>query len=176
VTASNFRGTASQTSNPVDVPVPAGGAGSGGPGAGTTLVAPVLTGAGESHTIWVEGPAQPRISRTRRHPVGTVFRFMLNETATVRFTFLRATPGRKVGRKCVAQTKRNRAKPRCTRFVPAGTLKFTGHAGLNKVAFQGHITTRKKLPLGTYTLSITATNAAGQKSAPKTLRFKIVKR
>jgi hypothetical protein len=90
--------------------------------------------------------------------------------------FLRATPGRNVGRKCVAQTKRNRAKPRCTRFVPAGTLKFTGHAGLNKVAFQGHITTRKKLPLGTYTLSITATNAAGQKSAPKALRFKIVKR
>ena len=105
-----------------------------------------------------------------------VFSFTLNETASVRFAFSRAAPGRRVGKRCVAQTRRNVHRRRCTRSVPAGSLGFTGHSGVNKVAFQGRTSPRKKLKLGTYTLTITATNAASEKAKPQALRFKIVKR
>jgi hypothetical protein len=59
--------------------------------------------------------------------------------------------------------------------VTKGTLSFTGHAGTNHVSFQGRISRSKRLQLGTYTLIITATNAAGQGSSPKQLTFTIVK-
>lgn len=54
-------------------------------------------------------------------------------------------------------------------------MTFTAHAGANKVAFQGRISPSKKLPPGTYTLIITAANAAGQRSSPESLSFTIVK-
>jgi hypothetical protein len=58
--------------------------------------------------------------------------------------------------------------------VTRGVLSFPGHTGLNKVFFHGRITASKKLPLGRYTLLITA-SAAGQRSKSQTLRFTIVK-
>jgi hypothetical protein len=82
--------------------------------------------------------------------------------------------GRKVKGKCVASTNKNRRKPSCTRTVTRGALSFPGHTGLNKVSFQGRITASKKLPLGRYTLLITA-SAAWQLSKPQTLRFTIAK-
>jgi hypothetical protein len=59
--------------------------------------------------------------------------------------------------------------------VVKGTLSFTGHSGKNRVSFQGRISHSKKLLPGTYTLVITATNAAGQNSAPSRLSFTILK-
>lgn len=91
------------------------------------------------------------------------------------FAFTQQVPGRKVGRKCVAQTKKNRHKHACKQTVTAATLSFTGHTGTNKVVFQGRVSRSKKLTPERYTLIITATNAAGQKSAPQTLGFTIVK-
>jgi hypothetical protein len=169
VTASNVRGSATQTSAGVAVPVPGGG---GGGQAGP----PVITDAVETNKIWVEGRKLARLTRTRKHPVGTVFRFTLSEPAAVRLAFARAMPGRKVGTRCVAPTKRNAAKRRCTRLVVAGTLAFNGHAGGDAVAFAGRISASRRLRLGRYTLSITASDTAGRKSNPATLRFKIAAR
>ena len=104
-----------------------------------------------------------------RPPVGTTFRFTLNEAATVRFAFAQVLPGRKVNGKCVAQTATNRTHKPCTRSVPRGSLSFSAGAGLHKLAFQGRLTRTTKLKPGTYTLTIRATNAAGQQ-ATKTLR------
>jgi hypothetical protein len=59
--------------------------------------------------------------------------------------------------------------------VTQGTLTFTGRSGLNKVAFQGRFSRSKKLPLGAYTLQITALNSAGRRSTARTLSFTIVK-
>jgi hypothetical protein len=59
--------------------------------------------------------------------------------------------------------------------VSAGTFAFTGHAGLNRVVFQGRLSRSKKLERGSYTLTITAVNAAGRTSRPQTLAFTIVK-
>ena len=137
---------------------------------------PVVANARDTNKVWVEGNARPRISRKRKHPVGTVFSFTLNQTASVEFAFLHAVPGRMVARKCVARTSRDSHKRRCTLFVPAGTLTLTGHAGVNKVGFQGRLPTKRMLKLGAYRVVITATNSAGAKSTPTTLSFTIVKR
>jgi hypothetical protein len=102
-------------------------------------------------------------------PVGTTFRFTLNEPATVRFAFAQLLPGRKVNGKCVAQTAANRSRKPCTRSVPRGSLSFSAGAGLHKLFFQGRLTRTRKLKPGTYALTITAKNAAGQQ-ATKTLR------
>jgi hypothetical protein len=177
VSASNVKGTASQSSTVLCVSCGGGsGSPSAGPGPAGGSVGPVISGVRQTHAIWIEGKARARVSRARRHPVGTVFSFTLNETASVRFAFSRAAPGRRVGKRCVAQTRRNIDRRPCTRSVLAGSLGFTSHSGVNKVAFQGRMSSRKKLKLGSYTLRITATNAASEKAKPQALRFKIVKR
>ena len=84
-------------------------------------------------------------------------------------------PGRKVNGKCVAQTAGNRRNKACTRSVPTGSLSFNAGAGPHKLFFQGRLTRTRKLQPGTYTLTITATNAAGQRATKGPLRsFTIV--
>ena len=141
---------------------------------GATL-APTLTGASQTHKSWREGGALAQISRKRKPPVGTTFSFTLNEVATVRLDFTQSTSGRRLGSKCVRRTRRNRRARKCTLTTIAGTLSFTGHAGLDKVRFQGRISRSKQLKPGRYTLLISATNTAGQRSGPKSLSFRIVK-
>jgi uncharacterized delta-60 repeat protein len=122
---------------------------------------------------WRRGNALPHVAHKRRPPVGTTFGFTLNEAARVTFAFTQTLPGRRVGRRCVAQTKRNKHKRRCSRTLTAGTLTFAGHAGANKVRFQGRLSRSKRLKPGRYTLIITATNAAGQRATAR-LTFTIV--
>jgi hypothetical protein len=142
------------------------------------LVTPILGALGESSKVWRAGGALARISanskRKKKPPVGTIFSFSLNVPASVTFAFTQQLAGRKVNGKCVAQTNKNRRKRVCKRTVTRGTLSFTGHAGTNKVSFQGRISRTKKLTPGTYTLVIIAT-ATGQRSQPKSLSFTIVK-
>ena len=151
----------------------------GGPTGGTppgNSKSPVVAAVRESSKVWIAGNASAHISRKPKHPVGTVFSFTLDQAASVRFAFLRATPGRNAAGKCVAPTRRNRRRRHCTRLVPAGSLTFAGHAGLNRVAFQGRLTPRRRLALGRYILVISATSAGGLRSDPKRLSFTIVKR
>ena len=138
---------------------------------------PSVTSARESNTKWRRGSKLAKISKKpkRPPPIGTIFSFALNEPAKVSFAFTQKVGGRKVKGKCVAQTKKNRRKPSCRRTVTQGTLRFAGHAGTNKVSFQGRISASRKLAPGSYTLVITAVNAAGQSSAPRSLSFTIVK-
>jgi CSLREA domain-containing protein len=139
-------------------------------------ISPIVSNLRQSNRVWVEGDAQAHISRKPKRPLGTVFSFTLNEAASVRFVFLRAAAGRKAGHKCVAPTKGRRHGRRCTRLVPAGVLAFAGHAGVDKLAFQGRLSHARKLKLGKYAVAVDATDAAGHKSTPRSLRFKIVKR
>jgi len=137
---------------------------------------PVIKGAHETASRWREGAKGPRISRRKkRPPLGTTFSFSLSEQASVTFTFTRGEAGRKVGGRCVAKNHRNVAHKRCTRTRSVGALTFNAHSGINKVVFQGRITPSKKLGPGSYSLEIVATNAAGQRSRPATLRFTIVR-
>jgi hypothetical protein len=138
-----------------------------------------LSGLSETAKTWREGNSLARIStrkkgKKKRPPVGTTFSFALNEPASVTLTFTEPAGGRKVGKKCVAETKKNKKKHRCTRTVIAGTLTFSAHAGTNKVRFEGLISKHKKLKPGSYTLLVTAT-ASGERSTTRTLHFRIAK-
>jgi hypothetical protein len=158
------------------VPTPSGG-GSTPTGSGsqnTTNTLPVISYASQSSARWREGSALAQIS-AKHAPVGTVFSFSLNEAATVTLSFVQTVTGRKAGRVCVRQTSKNRKKHACKLSLPAGTITFSGHAGVNKVRFAGRISASKKLKLGSYVLGIRAVNAQGKRSVPKLLRFTIVK-
>jgi hypothetical protein len=142
-------------------------------------LAPTLSGLGQTAKAWREGTKLARLSASgakghRKLPVGTTFSFKLDRPAQVTFAFTQAARGRKVGRRCVAQTHRNRHKRRCTRTVVRGTLSFAAHAGTNRVRFQGLISRRKKLKPGSYKLLVTA-SAAGKRSHTGTLSFTIVR-
>jgi hypothetical protein len=58
--------------------------------------------------------------------------------------------------------------------VTAGTLAFPGHSSTNTVVFQGLLSRSQRLKPGPYTLVITASNSAGARSAPVSLKFTIV--
>jgi chitodextrinase len=140
----------------------------------TRSVVLVISRVRETNRAWVEGNALPRISSTRKPPVGTTFKFDLNEGASVRLAFMLEQPGRRVGNRCAAPTTSNAGSPACTRLVPAGLLSFAGHFGRNEVVFDGQLSSKRKLKPGSYTLVITA-RAARQKSRRETLRFTILK-
>jgi hypothetical protein len=168
ITATDIYGTQTAQSPQVIV-----GAASAPPPIRTATV----TRVSETHRVWREGNRLAQISSKgkKRAPIGTTFSLSLNEQAPVAFAFTQETTGRRIGRKCVAKTRKNATRKACKRTVTAGTLSFTGHSGTNRVVFQGRISRSNKLKPGRYTLVITATNAAGQTSAPQKLSFTIVK-
>lgn len=148
----------------------------GTPPPSTTPTAPVLSHVGQSARRWQEGNARPRISRVRPAlPTGTTFSLSLDQSARVVLTFRRSLPGRRGRHGCVAVTRSNRHRARCTRTVTAGAVSFTGHSGVNRVRFQGRLSNGRRLPVGSYTLVITAVNASGLRARPQTLRFAIVR-
>ena len=136
----------------------------------TVLAPPKLTNVTQSNRRWREGKS--RGITTGHVPVGTMFRFTLNESASVLFAFEQSSPGRTVNGDCVAPTRSNRGRPHCTRVVTRGTLSYQVGPGTHTLRFQGRLSKRKGLPNGRYTLVITATNPAGR-STTATLTFTI---
>jgi hypothetical protein len=135
------------------------GQGTGAPATATISVAsasappnPALSHVTQSHRRWREGSALPHVA-SARPPVGTKFRFTVNESVRVRFAFIQRRHGHRVTR---------------------GTLKISVGAGAHKVRFAGRLSKHKKLRPGRYTLVITATNAVGQRATAK-LQFTIVR-
>ena len=136
---------------------------------------PAVSSVNQSHKRWREGNRLASFARAvLKPPVGTTFRFTLNQSARVSFDFTRAVTGRMVGRRCVAVNTQNRRGRTCTRVVDAGSLSFTGHAATNKVFFEGLLSRHRRLSAASYTLIIVATNA-GLRSRPQRLSFTIVR-
>jgi hypothetical protein len=132
-----------------------------------------------SHKTWRPGHKLASIASVghkhrRKPPVGTTFTFTLNTTATLKLTFTHRVGGRKVKHKCVAPTRHNRHDRACKRTVTAGTLTLTGHAGTDKIRFQGRLSKHRKLAPGTYTLTIAASNTSGR-SRPRSIKFTIAR-
>jgi uncharacterized repeat protein (TIGR01451 family) len=145
----------------------------------TTAVAPPplahVSDASESNKTFRDSTrSRPATFARRGPPVGTTFKFKLDNAAPVRFDFTQPARGRKVNGKCVAQNKRNKLKPGCRRTVIRASLSFAGHAGVNTVRFYGWLSHRRKLKPGKYTLVITATTP-GVGSTSQKLRFTIVR-
>ena len=136
---------------------------------------PTIANATQSNSVWREGGKLAQINRrTTKPPVGTTFSFSLNEQAVVSFTFDEQVSGPSVGKRCRAKTRQSATSRSCVRTTRAGTFAVTGHAGTNKVIFQGRISRSRRLKPGRYTLFITATNSL-RTSAPQKLSFMIVK-
>src|SRR5215211_3567862 len=106
----------------VDGPPPAqnpgaggGGTGGGGGGNGPTpdTDAPHVTGTRLFPATFAIGSGAPGALNPAAVRVGTTIRFALSEDSNVRFVLERPTVGRKVGSRCVKQTRANRARRRC---------------------------------------------------------------
>jgi hypothetical protein len=130
---------------------------------------------GQSARRWRLGKKLLRVSRKSRIPVGTTFTFTLDKPASVTLEFSRIRTGRKVRGECRAATRRNRSRPRCRRITFASHPTVKGHAGVNRVRFQGRVSRRKTLLPGRYTLTMNAFVVPGLLTASRPLRFTIVK-
>ena len=92
----------------------------------------------------------------------------LSEAAATQVVVERLRPGRRVGTRCSTTAKRGR---RCTAVSRAATRRLTLGAGVSRSAFSA-----RALRPGSYRLSIVATDAAGNRSAARTVRFTVLPR
>jgi glucose/arabinose dehydrogenase len=110
----------------------------------------------------------------RRPPQGSVFRFTVSERSTVIVRIDRRAVGRRVGKRCVAPTRRLRRARACTRYVRSGTLTRRLSAGRRSIAFSGRIG-KRALRVGDYRATVTAIDAARNVSRARTVTFTIVR-
>jgi hypothetical protein len=153
----------------VSLPTSGGGGGGGGDKTPPTLSALRL-----SRKAFRIGTRLPHLS-ARKKPVGTRISFKVSEASKTTLTFQRVLSGRRVGKRCLAPTRRRAHRRHCTRYVAARpSLVYTTSAGAHRVTFQGRLTSRRKLRPGKYRLSVVSTDAAGNTSKPKTVRFTLL--
>jgi hypothetical protein len=103
---------------------------------------------------------------------GTAFRFTLSTAGVVTIRIVRTSPGRRVGRPCLAPTRARRHRPSCTRLTDAGILTRRLVQGRRSVPFSGRIG-RRPLSPGHYRATLIE-RKAGQVSRSHTLSFTIV--
>ena len=143
------------------------------PPPGTDTTKPVLTAVKLSRTRFRVGKqATPRSAAAKR---GTTLRFTVSEAATLRIVVGRRAAGRRVQGRCKPPTRKLRTRPRCVRWVKRGTLTRAVPAGAGRVAFSGRIG-RKALRRGRHRFALVAVDAAGNRSAPRKVKFRIVRR
>jgi len=136
-------------------------------------LAPRLTALSVTNSVFAPAAAGKRTAK-KKTPVGTAFRFTLSETASVRVTFTRAVPGRRVGSRCLGATPERRKRKRCTRFVSVGAITSSGKSGRNTLRFDGRIGGRALAP-GSYRATITATDAGRLRSTARTVSLRVVR-
>jgi hypothetical protein len=129
---------------------------------------PVVSGFRVTNSAFAPAAAKRAVKR------GTRFKFKLSEAATVKITIAQRAKGKRKGKRCVKPTHKLRKKRNCIRYLTRGTVRFTGKAGGNSVPFSGRLG-RKALKRGRYRATLVATDAAGNKSKPKAVAFRIVR-
>jgi hypothetical protein len=107
---------------------------------------------------------------------GTKFTFKLSEAAQVRITMASVVKGLRSGKRCVKPTTklRKRKAKKCDRFLARGSIGFAGKIGSNGRVFNGKLNGSKLKP-GSYRATLVATDAAGNKSKARSVRFKVVR-
>ena len=94
--------------------------------------------------------------------------FTLSEAATMKIDLARAARGQRHGKSCLKPNARRKKARRCTRYVRIRALAGNGAPGLNTSQLS-----TGKLRAGRYRVVFTATDAAGNRSAPVTRRFTV---
>jgi hypothetical protein len=159
----------------------------GGPGPGPGLPGigpgPALTVAGLSlsPSRFRRGAREATITRAsgrpkaKTLPTSTTISFGLSQPATVTLSFQAALPGVLVRGKCTAPPKGRRKGRPCTRYVAVpGAVRRAAHTGTNRIRFQGALDSRRKLALGSYRLSLTASTAAAAATAAQRPGFTLL--
>jgi hypothetical protein len=125
---------------------------------------------------------RPKVTKVsllrKRFKVGvrSAFKFTLSEIATVEIKVAKATPGRRFKGSCRKATRKLRKRPRCTRYVSAGSLvRINMSAGPHSVGFAGKLRGRSLKP-GAYKVTFRATDPSGNRSSASTASFRIVRR
>jgi hypothetical protein len=156
------------------VPAPAGPGGGNPP----DTTAPIFTSASMAPKVFAvdrTAPAEVAVTARAKKPrKGTKFRYSLSEAARAVFTVERPAAGRKVGRTCRKPTRKNRKRHRCTRYRRVARFANASTAGPTVKRFSGRIG-RASLKRGKYRVTLVATDAAGNRSKPKRLKFRVVR-
>ncbi len=98
--------------------------------------------------------------------------YNLSEASTVAFKLEKRVLGRRVGKRCVRQTPKNKRRKRCGKFKQIGAaFNGSGIAGANSVTLPNG----KRLKPGLYRLTLTARDAAGNETTQATT-FKVAKK
>jgi len=171
VTATNASGSESAFSAPT---VPIGDGRGTPPGADTT--APALSSVSLSHARFRIAKAATAIAAAKRVPRGTALRFTSSEAGTLSVLIERVRPGQKVkqGAKRVCKVVRRRVKRgRCSVYTRVSTLTRAIQAGPGSLALSGRIAAKRMAP-GSYRLTLTARDAAGNSSKPTSRTFRIL--
>jgi hypothetical protein len=114
-------------------------------------------------------------TRRRRTPAGTTLTLSMTEPARVKFEVLVKGKGRRSGKKCVKQTRRNRKRKRCTLLTLKKPVFIrSAAAGRSRVAWSGRLG-RKALKPGAYVLRATPTDAAGNTGKARQISITIVR-
>jgi hypothetical protein len=117
---------------------------------------------------------QPK-KKAKALPTSTAISFALSQAATAKLSFELAQPGMLVGRKCDAISKTHRKGKRCTRYTAVrGGVTRAGHAGTDKIMFEGVLDGGARLAPGTYRLSLSATGPAGSATAAQHPAFTLL--
>jgi hypothetical protein len=137
-------------------------------------VAPGILSFRLKNRVFAVGARPTPLSALSRPPRGTVFRFALTESASARIKIQRGLPGRRVRGRCRRPSPELSSRPRCTRWVTKGTLRRRASAGLNRVRFSGRLG-RRALRVGRYRAVLVAVDAAGNRSRPARVGFRVVR-
>lgn len=116
----------------------------------TVFAAPVLSGVKQSHRRWREGNVKHL--HGKRPPKGTTFSFRLSEAASVSLRF---------------------SGPKLHGHAQSATLRKLGHAGANRIAFDGRIPGHVVLGPGRWHVTLQASTTGGTSKTAK-LTFTIV--
>ena len=112
----------------------------------------------------------PAVSRLR--VAGRRVRYRLSEPSTVRFQVQRAIPGRRVRGGCRRETRQNRSRPGCTRYVALGArFSGPGNAGPNRRSLPKRLGGRS-LGSGRFRIVMTVRDDAGN-GAAKARKFRL---
>jgi len=137
---------------------------------------PSVSAYGVTNKVFAPGKAStPTTGRAaKKAATGTAFQYRLSEAATVKIDLQQLLPGRTKGKTCVKSSAKLRRAKKCLRVASQGTLTRTSRVGANTVAFTGRVGNKTLRP-GNYQAVLTATDAAGNTSARKTLAFRVVR-
>ncbi|WP_028064250.1 right-handed parallel beta-helix repeat-containing protein [Solirubrobacter soli] len=112
---------------------------------------------------------KPKTFTVRR---GTTIALRSSEPARLEIRIGRLDRGRRVGKRCLPDSRARKRRRACQRLVAIGVIRRDAVAGENRIRFTGTVGTRKLRP-GTYQATVVATDPSGNVGAPSTATFRV---